>query len=192
MAQLTDTAIGLTLMTGRGRLYKALAERAGITDGTTGVTLVDVGCGPGSAARVAAKRGATVIAVDPSPAMRRLGRVFTPDDYDVRYVDGSAERLPVPDAGAQVVWAIGSAHHWSDVPAGLRECRRVLGPGGRLLVVEASVGEHAHGLAAHGFSHTRTDDVVAQCHELAFSRVNVEPLQSGRRRFTLIDATCDS
>jgi ubiquinone/menaquinone biosynthesis C-methylase UbiE len=185
-------------MTGRRRLYKALADRAGLAERSgfraesAGLTLVDVGCGPGSAARVAANRGATVIAVDPSPAMRRLGRVFTPDDLDVRYVDGSAEHLPVPDQGAQIVWAIGSAHHWPDVAAGLGECRRVLAPGGRLLIVEAAVGEHAHGHAAHGFSHTRVDDVTGQCHDLDFSTVDVEPLQSGRRRFTLIEATRDS
>jgi ubiquinone/menaquinone biosynthesis C-methylase UbiE len=129
-----------------------------------------------------------VIGVDPSPAMRRLARLFTPAGLRIRYEDGAAERLPVDDESAQVVWAIGSAHHWADVPAGLRECRRVLTPGGRLLIVEASTAEHAHGHAAHGFSPTRVDDVVAQCGDLGFAAVEVESLESSRRRYTLIDA----
>ena len=188
MSNMMDTAIGLTLVAGRNQLYETLADRAGITAPATGVTLVDVGCGPGSAARVAARRGATVIGIDPSPAMRRLGRLFTPAALAVQYEVGSAEHLPIPDASVEFVWAIGSAHHWSDVPAGLRECRRVLAPDGRLLVVEASTAEHARGHAAHGFSHTRVDDVVSQCRDLGFDPVEVEQLASGHRRYTLIDA----
>lgn len=43
---------------------------------------------------------------------------------------GSAERLPCPDAAFDLVATRYSAHHWLDAAAGLREARRVLKPGG--------------------------------------------------------------
>ena len=54
---------------------------AELTELTAGDRLVDVGCGPGAAARFAAGRGARVTGVDPAPVMldvaRRLTRAAT-------------------------------------------------------------------------------------------------------------------
>src|SRR5579862_8589679 len=98
--------------------------------------VVDVGCGPGAAARQAAKAGAAVVGVDPAPVMRRAARLLTQRSGAVRFVEGTAEALPVADASASVVWAIASAHHWADLDGGLREVRRVLRPGGRFVAIE--------------------------------------------------------
>src|SRR4051812_20625105 len=51
-----------------------LAVRLGELHG--GGTVVDIGCGPGVAARHAARHGATVIGVDPAPVMRRVARLL--------------------------------------------------------------------------------------------------------------------
>ena len=42
-----------------------------------GDTVVDIGCGPGVAARYAARLGATVTGVDPAPVMLRVARLLT-------------------------------------------------------------------------------------------------------------------
>src|SRR4051794_14210881 len=68
---------------------------------------VDVGAGPGSAARAAARSGVSVTAVDPAAVMRRVGRLLT-WTRRVRFVSGVAESLPMADAVADAVWSIAS------------------------------------------------------------------------------------
>jgi SAM-dependent methyltransferase len=64
---------------------------------------------------------------------RRLGNITT--------VQGMAEELPFPDAHFDRVISRYSAHHWHDVPAALRELRRVLKPGGQALLIDTAGGE---------------------------------------------------
>src|SRR5262244_1508251 len=63
--------------------------------------VVDIGCGPGAAVRYAASRGATATGVDPAAVMLRTARLFTHTNR-VKYVEGAAESLPLPDASATV------------------------------------------------------------------------------------------
>src|ERR1700719_2126276 len=54
-------------------------------------TLVDVGCGPGVAARYAAGLGARVTGLDPAPVMLRVARLLTRrSEKRLRYVEGVA------------------------------------------------------------------------------------------------------
>jgi SAM-dependent methyltransferase len=64
---------------------------------------------------------------------RRLGNIAT--------VQGMAEVLPFADAHFDRVISRYSAHHWHDVPAALREVRRVLKPDGQALLVDIAGGE---------------------------------------------------
>jgi SAM-dependent methyltransferase len=184
-----STAAGLTMVLGRRRVVGYVLEQSGIGPGSVAV---DVGSGPGSAARAAARLGAHVIAVEPSPAMRRLATRFTPRKLDgIDWEDGTAEHLPVADEMADAVWAIASAHHWSDVPAGLRECRRVLRPGGRLLVVEGRVRDGAKGLAGHGFTTLRAEDVAAAAFDAGLTNVGTEHVRLGAKEYVIISGRCD-
>jgi SAM-dependent methyltransferase len=184
------TLVGLTMVLGRRRIVRHVLDESGIGPGSV---VVDVGSGPGSAARAAASRGAHVIAVDPSASMRRLATRFTPRRLDgIDWEDGTAEHLPVADATADAVWAIASAHHWSDVPAGLRECRRVMRPGGRLMVVEGRVREGAKGLAAHGFTRLRAEDVAAAAFDAGFTNVASEPVRIGGKDYVIVSGRCDA
>ena len=61
---------GATMLVGRGSLSRLVAGLAGVGPGDR---VVDVGCGPGGAAREAARRGATVTGVDPAPVMPPAG-----------------------------------------------------------------------------------------------------------------------
>ena len=120
-------------------------ERAGVRAGDR---VVDIGCGPGESVALAAAAapGVQVVAVDPVfwfrlvTALRTLGR-----GRAVRVRCGAAEALPVPDGWATRVVSINAFHHWEDRRRGLAEVRRVLGPGGRLVLVDEDFAEdHQH------------------------------------------------
>src|SRR5271166_5189721 len=130
----------LSMTAGRGPLARAVADAAELTPADR---VVDIGCGPGTAVRHAARRGAArrgaaATGVDPDPAMLRLARWITAlrRPPDVSWLEGRAEKLPLPDDQATVVWAISSAHHWEDRGTGIGEAWRVLAPGGRLVLAE--------------------------------------------------------
>jgi SAM-dependent methyltransferase len=186
-----DTAVGLTLVVGRRRVVEWVADSAEVHPGTT---VVDVGCGPGSAVREADRRGAIVIGVDPSAGMRRLARGLSRGrgGSEAQIQAGAAEKLPVPDGWADVVWAISSAHHWTDVAAGLRECRRISAPGGRLLLVERRLGSKARGLhAAHGFTGQRAEEVAAAAFDTGYAHVDTETVAIGRKEYVVVHARRD-
>lgn len=66
---------------------------------------------------------------------RRHGVEVAPDvAARVRFVQGTIERLPFPDGTFSVVWARDMLVHVPDLAGALRECRRVLSPGGRMVI----------------------------------------------------------
>jgi ubiquinone/menaquinone biosynthesis C-methylase UbiE len=149
--------------------------------------VVDIGCGPGVAARHAARRHASVSGVDPAAVMLRVARLLT-RARDVRYVEGTAEALPLPDDSASVAWSIATVHHWADIEDGLREVQRVLRPGGRFVVLERHVQAGATGLAGHGWTPEQARAFAHACRVGGFADVAVQgPRQAGRR--TLLGVT---
>jgi ubiquinone/menaquinone biosynthesis C-methylase UbiE len=140
-------------------------------------TVLDIGCGPGTAVRHAARLGATATGVDPAPVMLRVARLLTRSTGRVRYLAGTAEALPVPDGSASVVWAVASVHHWTDLDAGLREARRVLRPGGRLVAVERRTHPGARGHASHGWTDEQARAFGERCLQHGFAGP-----QAGRHR----------
>lgn len=76
-----------------------------------------------------------LVLVEPSPAMRR--RLTAPAAaLGAEVVDGTAERLPLADASADCVLGTLVLCSVPDLAAALAEARRVLRPGGRLLLLE--------------------------------------------------------
>lgn len=143
--------------------------------------VVDIGCGPGVAARHAARLGAGVTGVDPAPVMVRVARLLTRPSVGVRYVAGAAEALPLPDDSASVVWSIATVHHWTDIDAGLGEVRRVLRDGGRFVAIERRTRPGARGLAGHGWTDAQAEAFAERCLEHGFGDVRVERNTNGRR-----------
>lgn len=99
---------------------------------TTGARrAVDIGCGEGRFCRLLSDRGTTTIGVDPVESLIERARRLDPDgDYRL----GRAEELPVVDADADLVVAYLTLIDVPDLDAAVAEMRRVLVPGGRVVI----------------------------------------------------------
>jgi ubiquinone/menaquinone biosynthesis C-methylase UbiE len=155
----------------------------------SGDTVVDIGCGPGAAARLAAKRGIAVVGVDPAPVMLAVARLLTRGPATVRYQSASAEALDLPDGSATVVWSLATVHHWSDVDRGLEEVRRVLEPGGRFVAIERLSPVGARGHASHGWTERQAGSFAAACSVHALSAVRIDRQRRGKRVTIAVTAT---
>ena len=182
-------AFTLSMLFCRGGMARTIADLAGLSANDV---VVDVGCGPGAAARRARREGAArVIGVDPSPEMlgfaRRLTSLGRVDGVD--FLEGSAESLPVDSASATVVWAVQSVHHWLDRGRGVKESLRVLAPRGRLLLMERAVAPGARGLAAHGLTDNQAGELARLIGHTGFADVARQIVRVGRRNLVVVTAS---
>jgi ubiquinone/menaquinone biosynthesis C-methylase UbiE len=100
-----------------------------------GERVLDVACGTGVVTRLAAERtGATVTGLDLNPGMIEVAKSVTPDNMSIEWHQSSAEEMPLPDDAYDVVLCQLSLQFFPDKPAALKEMRRVLAPGGRLIL----------------------------------------------------------
>jgi demethylmenaquinone methyltransferase/2-methoxy-6-polyprenyl-1,4-benzoquinol methylase len=122
---------------GLDRGWRRAAARA--TGLRPGELAVDVACGTGALTSELARLapGAAVVGVDFSGEMlRRAARA--PDGRALGWVGGDALRLPLRDGAAAVATIAFGLRNLPEPAAGLAELRRVLRPGGRLVVCEFS------------------------------------------------------
>jgi demethylmenaquinone methyltransferase/2-methoxy-6-polyprenyl-1,4-benzoquinol methylase len=120
---------------GQDRAWRQAAARAaGLADGERAV---DVACGTGALTRelAASAPGAMVLGVDFSWEMVRRAAGPPPP---AAYVVGDALRLPLRDSSVDVVTIAFGLRNLPEPGRGLLEFRRVLRPGGRLVVCEFS------------------------------------------------------
>ncbi|MDO5738921.1 MAG: class I SAM-dependent methyltransferase [Ornithinimicrobium sp.] len=108
----------------------AMVELAGDVDGRR---VLDAGCGSGPLSADLRDRGALVSGFDLSPAMVALARERLGAEVDLKVAD-LAERLPYEDDSFDVVVCSLALHYLKDWVAPLTELRRVLRPGGHLVV----------------------------------------------------------
>ncbi|MCA8882094.1 MAG: class I SAM-dependent methyltransferase [Rhodobacteraceae bacterium] len=95
----------------------------------------DIGCGPGALAAALAERGFDVVGIDPQADQITVARETCPR---ARFLVGTAEALPLPDASLDAAIFLNSLHHVPEVAMGaaLAEALRTLAPGGDLIVIE--------------------------------------------------------
>src|SRR4051812_35664119 len=104
--------------------------------GARGLRVLDVGCGQGIDVARYALAGANVTGIDLTPRHVALARSHMAAlGLDAEIVQGDAERLPFADGTFDRASSTGVLHHTPDMPAALREIRRVLRPGGRARIV---------------------------------------------------------
>src|SRR4051812_1104824 len=143
------------------RIYdKVVADalEAGLPDGTRAL---DIGTGPGRVPRALAAALPTwqIEAMDVEPNMIEYARSQDPDGL-VTFTVGDVAALPYPDASFDLIVSSLSQHHWSDVPAGIRDLRRVLRPGGRLWIYDVRFAlRRATQTAKTSFASVRRDPV---------------------------------
>lgn len=110
-------------------VYEAVFERA---DVETGTRYLDVGCGAGMAAQIAASRGADVSGIDAADALLAIARTRTPG-ADFR--QGDLEELPFADQTFGLVTGFNSFQYAGNPFVALSEARRVTKPDGAIIVM---------------------------------------------------------
>jgi ubiquinone/menaquinone biosynthesis C-methylase UbiE len=104
-----------------------------------GDRVIDIACGTGIVARLAAARVGTsgvVVGIDLNPGMLNVARSLRPMDNSapVQWQEASADKLPFSDGSFDVAYCQLGLQFFADRPAALREMRRVLSAQGRLAV----------------------------------------------------------
>jgi 2-polyprenyl-3-methyl-5-hydroxy-6-metoxy-1,4-benzoquinol methylase len=94
--------------------------------------VLDVGCGEGQLTAELVSSGMTVVGVDVAAEPLRRARASHPG-LDLRIVPADG-RWPLQDASFDVAWAGDTIEHVIDTASWLSEVRRVLRPGGTLLL----------------------------------------------------------
>ena len=100
-----------------------------------GGTCVEIGSGAGRVTRALAADFERVVGLDVSADMVDRARRATPDNVELHVVDGPA--IPLEDGAADAVFSVHVLQHldhFDDVRAYLAEARRVLRPGGSMMV----------------------------------------------------------
>ncbi|WP_027661425.1 class I SAM-dependent methyltransferase [Salinispora fenicalii] len=101
-----------------------------------GMRILDLGSGTGMWARSFIDwYDIEVTAVEPSEAMRARS-MYQP------VVHGDAEHIPLDDGSVNAAWISTVIHHVPDLYRAAREVRRVVRPGGRVLIRSAFAGRH--------------------------------------------------
>lgn len=108
-----------------------------------GEKLLDVGSGAGHSTLHFARAGADITGLDLTREMVETGRRLAAAEglANARFERGDAEDMPFADDAFDLLTCRLCAHHFADVPAALAEMRRVLRPGGRLLLCDSMAPE---------------------------------------------------
>jgi ubiquinone/menaquinone biosynthesis methyltransferase len=122
-------------------------------NGRPGERALDLCCGTGDVAFALARRGLEVVGLDFSEPMlavaesrsKAMGASRKPGAaaMAVRFLRGDAQQIPLPDASFDVVTISYGLRNLADWEQGLREMRRVVRPGGRLLVLDFGKPDNA-------------------------------------------------
>lgn len=158
-----------------------------------GERVLDVGCGTGVVARLAAERvGAdgSVVGLDIHPGMLAVAAAASPSAMAIDWREGNAESLPLPERSFDVVLSQMSLQFVNDKLGALREMKRVLEPGGRALVcvpgpkpdlfailaeaLARHYGPQAAAFADRVFSIHEVDELMALMRSAGFRDIEVQ------------------
>ncbi len=120
-----DGRYAVNSLSGVARLLGALAREVGAR------AALEVGCGTGHWLLELRPMVPTIAGLDLSAGMLRQAR----QRAELRLVRGTAAELPFPSSAFDLVYCINALHHFPRPRDFVREARRLLRPGGALLVV---------------------------------------------------------
>ena len=112
------------------------------------LVIADLGAGEGTIALLLAQRAERVIAVDSSPKMVEYGTGVARSNgvKNLEYRLGDLEELPIKNAKVDLALLHQSLHHAIHPQKAIEEARRILRPGGRIVILD---------LVKHGFEEAR-------------------------------------
>ncbi len=138
---------------GLHRLWKRDTVRLALAGRTGPARVLDLCCGTGDLAFLAgaaAAAGSRIVGLDFTLPMLGIARARRPSGGGAAFAQGDAMRLPFPDASFDAV-TIGYGLRNVEDPLGcLREVRRVLAPGGRVVVLDFGKPESPFARALYG------------------------------------------
>lgn len=143
-------------MAGVPAMHRALVDAANLR---ANLRVLDIGCGTGNLAVAVRRRypDVEVVGLDPDPrALKRAHRKTARAGLAVRLDQGYAQELPYPDAAFDRVLSSLMLHHLGRAAkAGmLAEVRRVLRPGGLLVLADFGGSIAGHGVLARRMART--------------------------------------
>ncbi|MEP6741732.1 MAG: class I SAM-dependent methyltransferase [bacterium] len=99
--------------------------------------VLDVGCGNGWATRLMAQQASKgrAVGIDIADEMVRVAADSSRDFVNIAFRVASAEALPFSDGEFTHAFSMESLYYYADLPAALKEIRRVLAPAGRFVCV---------------------------------------------------------
>jgi len=96
--------------------------------------IADIGSGTGISSELLLRNGNTVYGIEPNKEMREAGEELLRDYPKFHSITGTAENTTLPDAGIDLIVA-GQAFHWFDVAKARIEFKRILKPGGWVVLI---------------------------------------------------------
>jgi len=119
-----------------GKSWKGLAEA--LLRLMPPMVIADLGSGEGAFAFLLAERAKKVIAVDTSARMIEVAReqALRHGIENVEYRLGDMEEIPIDDAAVDLVFFSQSLHHALHPERAIQEARRILSPGGRIVILD--------------------------------------------------------
>lgn len=181
--------LGRKMSKGRGTLIEIAAP-------VPGEEILDVGCGTGLVTLAVATQvgSGRVVGIDASPEMIELARAKAHRTRtDVEFHVAAVEALPFPDDSFDLVTSSLMLHHLPvDLKrAGLGEVRRVLKPGGRLVVLDFATESHTplghvRSILGHGHGPAAIDSLTPVLREVGFAQV--EPVPTRHKHLMFVRA----
>ena len=96
--------------------------------------IADIGSGTGKSTILFLENGNPVYAIEPNDAMREAGEDLMSNYAGFQSIAGRAEATNLPDNSVDFILAA-QAFHWFDIPLARKEFRRILKPGGKVLLL---------------------------------------------------------
>jgi SAM-dependent methyltransferase len=124
-------------------LFAQVLDRLGVGPGTR---LIDIGCGSGYAAAIAAARGARVTGIDITPELVEIARERVPG---ANFVVGGMDDLPFEDESFDAAVGFNAFQFAEDAPRAVREAARVVKPGGLIAATTFAEPERNQSTALH-------------------------------------------